>query len=128
MAILGFALTEAIALLYETTRVLMAYKRYSLPYKINVPNNKFLYCKRRSNNIYLTMHRIIYKSPTLCNGGSFYLERLDLKLKSYLQTKTTKNSVTSQFWYNTSRILKWGGLVQTWIRQCTWSVAKRHKT
>lgn len=73
MAILGFALTEAIALLYETTRVYWAYLRHSLPYKTMVPQNKSLDYRGRSNHLYLTMRRIIYKSSTLCKGESFFL-------------------------------------------------------
>jgi hypothetical protein len=72
MAILGFALTEAIALLYETTRVYWAYIKHSLPYKIVVPQNKSSAYRGRSNNVYLTMRRIIYKSFTPRNGESFF--------------------------------------------------------
>ena len=55
MAILGFALTEAIALLYETTRAYWGYIGYFLTYQIVVPNCKSSDYKGISNDIYLTM-------------------------------------------------------------------------
>jgi hypothetical protein len=128
MAILGFALTEAIALLYETTRAYWVYMGYFLTYKIVVPNCKSSDYRGISNNIYLTMRGIVYKSLPLLNRGSFFLEWLGFKLKNYLQTRVIRNTVESHLWSNASRILKCSNLIQTWIRPYAWSVARRHTT
>jgi hypothetical protein len=59
MAILGFALTEAIALLYETTRAYWGYIGYFLTGKITVPNYTSSGYRGISNGIYLTMQGIV---------------------------------------------------------------------
>lgn len=128
MAILGFALTEAIALLYETTRAYWGYIGYFLTYQIVVPNCKSSDYRGISNGIYLTMRRIIYKPLPLLNRKSFFLEWPGFKLKNYLQTKIIRNVVKNPFWYKMSKILKENDLVRILINPYAWSVARRHIT
>jgi hypothetical protein len=128
MAILGFALTEAIALLYETTCAYWGYMGYFLTYKIAGPNYKSPDYRGISNGIYLTMQRTIRKSLSLFNRGSFFLEWPGFKLKNYLQTRIIRNTVENPFGYKTSETLKYNGLVQTLINPYAWSVARRHIT
>lgn len=128
MAILGFALTEAIALLYETTRAYWGYIGYFLTYKIAVPNCKSLDYRGISNDIYLTMCGIIFKSLSLFKRVSFSSKWQGFKPKNYLQTKIIRNVVDNQFRYKTSRILKCNDLIQTLMCPNAWSVARRHIT
>lgn len=128
MAILGFALTEAIALLYETTCACWGYTGYFLTYKIAVPNCKSSDYRGISNGIYLTIQRTIRKSLSLFNRGSFFLEWSGFKLKNYLQTRIVRNAVENPFGYKTSETLKYNDLVQTLINPHAWSVARRHIT
>lgn len=128
MAILGFALTEAIALLYETTRAYWGCIGYFLTYQIVVPNCKSSDYRGISNGIYLTIWWTIRKSLPLFNRGSFFLEWPGFKLKNYLQTRIIRNVVKNPFGHKTSKTLKCSDLVQTLINPYAWSVARRHIT
>lgn len=128
MAILGFALTEAIALLYETTRAYWGCIGYFLTYQIVVPNCKSSDYRGISNDIYLTIGQIIYRPLSLFNRKSFFLEWLGFKLKNCRQTKIIRNVVKNPFWYKMSKIFKYNDLVQTLINPYAWSVARRHIT
>ena len=128
MAILGFALTEAIALLYETTRAYWGYTGYFLTYQIVVPNYKSSDYRGISNDIYLTMRRVIDKSLLLSNRKSFFLKWPGFKLKNYLQTKIIRNSVKNPFWQKTSKMLRHNDLARTLINPHAWSVARRYIT
>lgn len=115
MAILGFALTEAIALLYETTRAYWGYTGLFLTYQMAVPNYKSSDYRGISNGIHLTIQRTICKSLSLFNRGSFFLEWPGFKLKNYLQTKIARNTVENPFGYKTSQTLKYNDSVQALI-------------
>ena len=128
MAILGFALTEAIALLYEATRVCWALCGYSSPHRNVVPTSKFLNYAGRSNDKYSTMQRIGSKSLALRDGESFFLRWLSLQLKGYLPIKIPKNTVESQLWYNTPRIFGYNDSILTSIRPHARSAARRYTT
>jgi hypothetical protein len=112
MAILGFALTEAIALLCETTRAYWGYTGLFLTYQMAVPNYKSSDYRGISNGIHLTIQRTICKSLSLFNRGSFFLEWPGFKLKNYLQTKIARNTVENPFGYKTSQTLKYNDSVQ----------------
>jgi F-type H+-transporting ATPase subunit c len=77
MAILGFALTEAIALLCETTRVFEAQRGCFYHAELLYLHLKFLYYQGRSNNKYSKAIRIDYRllSP-LAIGGHFKIKWL----------------------------------------------------
>jgi hypothetical protein len=128
MAILGFALTEAIALLYETTRAYWVCLGYLFTYQIVEPNYKSLGHRGISNNIYLIIERINYKLLFLLNKKLFCLKWLGFKPKSYLQTKITKSMVDSRFWYKIAEGFECNNLIQKLIYPQAWSVARRHMT
>ena len=98
MAILGFALTEAIALLCETTRVFVTQRGYLSPHRIVVPTFKFLNYAGRSNDKYSTALRISFKSLNpQCDRGSLFMKWLGSTLKGYLRIRMPRNIMKSPF-------------------------------
>jgi F-type H+-transporting ATPase subunit c len=128
MAILGFALTEAIALLCETTRVFVVQRGYFLPHRIVVPTFESLVYVGRSNDRCSMTLRISSKSLTLfCDRGCL-LRQLGFTLISYLRIKMLRNTVKDRLWCCKPRIFKCNDLILMSINPYAWSVARRFLT